>query len=102
MKIITIIINFVLFGFTCLVLLTDGLPKEVTYIVFTFLTLFIPVLSIIVILTIRGSIDLPGFHLKNKVSEEGGAINVLSSPVILSESKNLLHLNRTLLITFNK
>ena len=44
MKTVAIIVNIVLLGFTCLVLATDGLPKEVTYIVFTiwiFLTLIL-------------------------------------------------------------
>jgi hypothetical protein len=44
MKTVAVILNIVLLGFTCLVLATDGLPKEATYIVHTiwiFLTLIL-------------------------------------------------------------
>ena len=50
MKIIAIIFNIVLFGFTCLVLVTDGLPQETTYVAFTLLTLLVPILNLMVLL----------------------------------------------------
>jgi hypothetical protein len=49
MKIAAIICNAVLFAFLCLVLLTDGLPVAIAYIIFTLLSLVTPVLNALVI-----------------------------------------------------
>ncbi len=49
MKIITLIFNIVLFVFTCFVLVTDGLPKETSYIIFTLWTFLILILNVVVI-----------------------------------------------------
>ncbi len=49
MKIAAITLNVVLFLFVCLVILTDGPPREPAYIACTLLSLLIPVLSAIVI-----------------------------------------------------
>ena len=49
MKILAIICNAVLFGFTCLVLVTDGPPQGTGYIVFSMLKLLVPFLSAVVL-----------------------------------------------------
>ena len=49
MKIVAVILNIVLFGFTCLVLVTDGPPQEASYIVFTVWWLMTLILSAVVI-----------------------------------------------------
>ena len=49
MKIIAIICNLVLVGFTCFVIATDGFPREATHVVRALLVLLIPILSLLVI-----------------------------------------------------
>jgi hypothetical protein len=49
MRIVAVICNVVLFAFTCLVLVIDGLPKEVSYMVFTLWSLLTLILSAVVI-----------------------------------------------------
>src|SRR5512138_2321199 len=49
MKTVALIFNLVLFGFTCLVMVTDGPPTETAYIVFTLWTLLTLVISPLVI-----------------------------------------------------
>ncbi len=49
MKIMAVICNLVLFGFTCLVLVTDGPPTKPGYIVFTIWSLATPILNSVVI-----------------------------------------------------
>ena len=56
MKTVAVILNVVLLVFTCFVLATDGLPKEVTYIVFTIWTFLTLILNAAVIS--RGGISL--------------------------------------------
>ena len=46
MKIVAVICNVVLFAFTCMVLLTDGLPTQAAYIVFNVWLLLTPILSL--------------------------------------------------------
>ncbi len=45
MKIVAIIGNAILFGFTCLVLVVDGLPRGAGYVVLTLLALLVPILN---------------------------------------------------------
>jgi hypothetical protein len=49
MKIGAIICNIVLFGFTCLVLVTDGPAQETAYVVFGLLLLLVPILNAVVL-----------------------------------------------------
>jgi hypothetical protein len=49
MKSAVIICNAVLFAFLCFVLLTDGFPVAIAYIIFTLLSLITPVLNALVI-----------------------------------------------------
>ena len=49
MRIVAVICNVVLFVFTCFVILTDGLPREAVYLIFTFLLLLVPILSSVVL-----------------------------------------------------
>lgn len=79
MKILTIICNIVLFVFTCFVLVTDGTPKETSYIIFTLLVLLILILNVIV-LSRNGTRDgRPDFHMKRKATEERRKMDSLSS-----------------------
>ena len=48
MKTLVILCNIVMFCFTCMVLVTDGMAKEAAYIVFTLLLLLIPLLTVFV------------------------------------------------------
>jgi hypothetical protein len=69
MKIAAIICNVFIFAFTCLVLATDGTPKEAVYIVFTLWSLLTPLLSAAVISQMKkgdGRLDL---LLKRKTGE---------------------------------
>jgi ABC-type sugar transport system permease subunit len=49
MKIVAIIFNIVLFGFTCLVLVTDGPPQEAVYVFLSLLSLAVPLFSVLVL-----------------------------------------------------
>jgi hypothetical protein len=49
MKIVAVICNVVLFAFTCMVLLTDGLPTQAAYIVFTVWLLLTLIVNVVVI-----------------------------------------------------
>jgi len=53
MKIVAVICNVVLFAFTCMVLLTDGLPTQATYMAFTLWLLMTLILNVVVISRIR-------------------------------------------------
>lgn len=79
MKIMAVICNIVLFGFTCLVLLVDGLPKAVSYIVFTLWLLLTLILSSVVISRSGASDGWLGHPMKRKASEEQKKIDDLSS-----------------------
>lgn len=48
MNLVTFISNIILFVFTCLVLLTDGISKEPAYIILTLLMLLVPILNVVV------------------------------------------------------
>jgi hypothetical protein len=49
MKILAIICNIILFGFTCLVIVTDGPAQGAGYVVFSFLLLLVPIISAVVL-----------------------------------------------------
>jgi signal transduction histidine kinase len=69
MKLLTVVFNIVLVVFTCLVLITDGLSKEVGYILLTLLLLFVPIFNLIIIFSSRANNDWLDFHLKRKAAE---------------------------------
>ena len=69
MKLLTVVFNIVLVVFTCLVLITDGLSKEVVYILLTLLLLFVPIFNLIIIFSSRANNDWLDFHLKRKAAE---------------------------------
>jgi len=48
MKTLVILCNIVMFCFTCMVLVTDGMAKEAAYIVFALLLLLVPLLTVFV------------------------------------------------------
>jgi hypothetical protein len=53
MKITAIILNVILFLFSCLVLITDGLPKEAAYIVFSIWLFLTQIFSVAVLIFIN-------------------------------------------------
>lgn len=79
MKIMVIIFNIVLFGFTCLVTLTDGPPREAGYIVFSLLLVLVPILNVVMISRSGTSGGWLGFHLKQKASAEQRKMDNTSS-----------------------
>jgi hypothetical protein len=66
MKTLAVVCNIVLFTFTCIVLVTDGVPMQAAYIVFTLLSLLVPILSLVVISRSRVSGGWLGPHVKRK------------------------------------
>ncbi len=46
MKTLTVVCNVAFFVFTCMVLATDGVPKEVPYILLTLAVLLVPILTV--------------------------------------------------------
>ena len=98
MNFLAAIFNIVLFGFTCLVLMAEGISKEVVYILFTILMLLVPVLNLLLI--IRGANHRWfNFAIKRQVSEERmrKIKNLFSKGVIMNA---LVILSNILLIGF--
>ncbi len=67
MKMVAIICNIILFGFTCMVIVTDGLSRETGYIVITLWWLLTMILNSVVISLIG---DWQGFRIKSMSVEE--------------------------------
>ncbi len=66
MKVAAVVCNVVLFLFTCMVLVTDGMAKDAIYVVFTFLLLLMPVVNVAVLLRGAGAAWLrPGAVIGN-------------------------------------
>jgi NADH:ubiquinone oxidoreductase subunit 4 (subunit M) len=78
MRILAGICNVVLFGFTCLVLVIDGFPKEVSYIVFTLWSVLTLILSAVVIFR-WGNDGWLGFSMERKALEEQKKTDDLAS-----------------------
>jgi len=78
MKIAAVVCNIVLFGFTCLVLFVDGLPKGASYIVFTLWLLLTLILNLVVISRSGASDGWLGLSMKRKAPEERKKIDALS------------------------
>ena len=64
LQLITVSLNIVMGIFTSFVLLTDGIPKEVAYIILTLLLLFVPIFNLVIILRNRADNSWLDFHLK--------------------------------------
>jgi len=79
MKTLTVLCNIVLFGFTCFVLVTDGTPKEASYIVFTLLVVLIPILNVVVLFRSRADDGWVGPHMKEKALETQPKTDAISS-----------------------
>jgi hypothetical protein len=79
MKFIAFLLNVVLFGFTCLVLLTDGISTGPAYLVLALLLLLVPVLSVAVFFLNREVRDWFGFSWKKKEKGEEGRDETLSA-----------------------
>jgi hypothetical protein len=70
MKIVAAICNVIWFGFTCLVLVADGLPKEAGYILISLLNLLTPLLTLVVLFRSGASDGWLGLRTKRKAFEE--------------------------------
>jgi hypothetical protein len=70
MKLITVFLNIAMVVFTSFVLLTDGIPKQVGYIILTLLLLFVPIFNLVIILRNRADNGWLDFHMKMEVSKE--------------------------------
>lgn len=79
MKLTVIIGNIALFGFTCLVLLTDGLPREALYIFLTLLVLLVSALNLLVIFNNGKESKWLIMLMKNKVTDKQTKVDNLSS-----------------------
>lgn len=78
MKIVTVICNIALLGFTSLLLFIVGISKVSDYKVFTLLLLLVPVLNIVLIFVIQFSHSLWTSKMKKKVPEEQRKADELS------------------------
>jgi hypothetical protein len=79
MKIVAAICNVVWFGFTCLVLVTDGPPKGAGYIIATLLMLLTPLLTLVVLFRSGASDSWMGLRMKREALEEQRTIENPSS-----------------------
>ena len=79
MKIVAAICNVIWFGFTCLVLVTDGLPKEAGYIFISLLHLLTPLLTLVVLFRSGASDGWMGLRMKREAFEEQRKIDNPSS-----------------------
>lgn len=79
MNIVAAICNVLLFGFTCVVLLSEGTSKETGYIVLTLLLLLMPILSLVVIVPSGASNGWLALHMKRKSLRERRRIDNLAS-----------------------
>jgi hypothetical protein len=70
MKIVTIVCNVILSLFTCLVLATDGIPKDFIYIIFSLLLVLVPILSAVVISQSKADNKWPGLQEKKEALTE--------------------------------
>jgi len=84
MKFIAFICSIILFGFTCLVLLTDGVSTKTAYLVFTILLLLVPAVSVAAFFRNREIRDWFGFHWKRgRRGEEGRGGSASFAAVLL-------------------
>jgi hypothetical protein len=79
MKTLTVLCNVVLFGFTCLVLATDGAPTAAVYIIFTLLLMLIPVFTVFAITRSGAGDGGPNLHSRRKTAEAQPRTGVFSS-----------------------
>ncbi len=78
------ICNIVLFLFTCLVLVTDGFPRETLYIVFTLWTFLTLILNLVVIASIGAGDGWLGLNKKRKgLAEQKQTADLSSTSAIL-------------------
>ncbi len=58
MRIMAVVCNIVLFAFTCIVVLIEGIPRQSAYLILTLLPLLVPIVNVVVLL--RGGMPLRG------------------------------------------
>ena len=76
------ILNVALFGFTILIVLTEGLPKDLIYFLFTLFLFFVPVLNLFLLYLGILQKGLFSFRLKSRVPENSA---VPEEKVVLRE-----------------
>ncbi len=74
MRIAAVVVNVVFFLFTCLVLVGDGLPKELPFIVVTVLFLAIPLLTVAALLGRRPTETEPAGNLMTGLAACGNVV----------------------------
>ncbi len=79
MKILAVIFNIILIGFSCLVLITDGFPADPVYVIFTLWSLLTLILSSVVIYYIGASDGRLRLHMNSKAAGEQNQTYGLSS-----------------------
>jgi hypothetical protein len=79
MKIIAIICNVILFGFICLVLITDGLPRDTIYIVINLWLILTLIFNFVVIFLSGANDGWLNLHMKRKSGEGQKKIDHLTS-----------------------
>ena len=83
MKIIAIICNIILFGFICLVLVTDGPPGDASYVIFTLWWLLTLIINTVVIFYIGARDGWSGLHLKKPLKEQKKTDDLSSTRTIM-------------------
>ena len=71
MKTLTVLCNVVLFGFTCLVTVTEGAPRKAEYIIFTLSLVLIPIFTVFAVVRSRAGNGRPSPHVeRNKLEAQ--------------------------------
>lgn len=84
MKTAAVVCNILFFAFLCVVLVTDGPPTQTAYIVFSLLSLLIPIFSAVVIVRSKASDGWLSLQVRRKTSEEQAKTGGLGSrPTIM-------------------
>jgi hypothetical protein len=99
MNLIACILNVLFFGFTFMVILTDGLSKQVLYNVFAFLLLLVPIFSVIVIFNSAAGDGWFNFRLKRKAKDEHTMTESNSS--LVTNMKMAASISNIVLIVFS-
>jgi hypothetical protein len=99
MNLIACILNVLFFGFTFMVIITDGMSKQVLYNIFAFLLLLVPIFSVIVIFNSTARDGWLNFRLKRKAKDEH-TMNESNSSLI-TNTKMAASISNIVLIVFS-
>jgi hypothetical protein len=75
MKIAAVIFNIAMFAFTGLVTLTDGIPENAGYVVFTLLMFLVPILNVVIICRSAAALSWLGIGPTRNASDAGDKIH---------------------------